>query len=78
MSPVVFLFVSALLTLRVLTQYNRMGAVVMLRSVFTFVPINRYAEMAKPAKNAISHRGRSLEKLRDYVVANADEIDALY
>jgi len=37
-----------------------------------------YAEMAKPAKNAISHRGRSLEKLRDYVVANADEIDALY
>ena len=38
----------------------------------------RYAEMAKPAKNAISHRGRSLEKLRDYVVANADEIDALY
>ncbi|CAM9488575.1 unnamed protein product [Ectocarpus sp. 12 AP-2014] len=33
-----------------------------------------YAEMAKEDKNAISHRGRALGMLKDYVAANADEI----
>merc|ERR1712151_1111312 len=31
-----------------------------------------YAEMQKVAKNAISHRGRALEKLRSWLVKNAD------
>jgi inosine triphosphate pyrophosphatase len=37
-----------------------------------------YAEMPKEEKNAISHRGRSLEKLRVYVTEHADTICALY
>jgi len=32
-----------------------------------FVFINSYAEMETKAKNAISHRGRALEKLRAYL-----------
>lgn len=31
-----------------------------------------YAEMPKAAKNTISHRGRSLEKLRSWLIENAD------
>merc|ERR1712228_518209 len=31
-----------------------------------------YAEMPKPEKNAISHRGRSLEKLREWLITEAD------
>jgi ribokinase/non-canonical purine NTP pyrophosphatase (RdgB/HAM1 family) len=33
-----------------------------------------YAEMSKDEKNCISHRGRSLAKLRDFLLENADEI----
>ena len=35
-----------------------------------------YAEMDKDAKNAISHRGRSLELLRRWLVEHADEFAA--
>eukprot|EP00928_Gymnodinium_smaydae_P054153 TRINITY_DN37976_c0_g1_i1.p1 TRINITY_DN37976_c0_g1~~TRINITY_DN37976_c0_g1_i1.p1 ORF type:complete len:232 (+),score=63.37 TRINITY_DN37976_c0_g1_i1:61-696(+) len=31
-----------------------------------------FAEMPKPEKNAISHRGRALEKLRTWLAANAE------
>ena len=33
-----------------------------------------YAELAKEVKNTISHRYRSLHKLREYLVVNADKI----
>merc|ERR1719436_477649 len=35
-----------------------------------------YAEMPKAAKNAISHRGRALEQLRKWLIANADAFAA--
>lgn len=35
-----------------------------------------YAEMDKAIKNTISHRFRSLEKLREYLVNNRDEFAA--
>jgi inosine triphosphate pyrophosphatase len=33
-----------------------------------------YAEMAKESKNAISHRGRSLRLLKEYLIKNADAL----
>ena len=35
-----------------------------------------YAEMEKSAKNAISHRGRSLAQVREWLLANADAFEA--
>lgn len=38
--------------------------------------LHTYAEMDKALKNKISHRYRSLDALRTYLIANADEIVA--
>ena len=35
-----------------------------------------YAQMAKPAKNAVSHRGRALALLRAHLVEHADAFRA--
>mmetsp|Transcript_27696 Transcript_27696/g.49893 ORF Transcript_27696/g.49893 Transcript_27696/m.49893 type:complete len:205 (+) Transcript_27696:225-839(+) len=36
-----------------------------------------FAEMAKEEKNAISHRGRALAKLREYMVDNKDTLSSI-
>ena len=35
-----------------------------------------YAQMEKDAKNAISHRGRALAQLREWLLANAEAFEA--
>lgn len=43
----------------------------------TFLPDGfdlTYAELPKDVKNGISHRGRSLAKLKEYLHAHADEL----